>query len=205
MSDAITMAKRARAGRLRRLVLIVPVSAGRCTCGVRERIGVKASGDRLTTVATAEPNVVGRPSRRRRTVQASGSASGGLTIALQRKHGIQISVRRSQYGSDPERRQRPSRSTCSPTIGARPAHATRRAPPLGRPVLTKGAPRAGSELKARLLGTTRRHDGTLQATYGGHPLYYYTSDKPGHDSLPERRRVRPALGLLSRRGEPRVL
>jgi predicted lipoprotein with Yx(FWY)xxD motif len=43
------------------------------------------------------------------------------------------------------------------------------------PMLTKGAPRVAG-LNAGLLGTTRRHDGTLQVTYGGHPLYYWSGD-----------------------------
>jgi predicted lipoprotein with Yx(FWY)xxD motif len=30
-----------------------------------------------------------------------------------------------------------------------------------------------------LVGTTRRRDGTLQATYAGHSLYYYVSDLRG--------------------------
>ncbi len=34
--------------------------------------------------------------------------------------------------------------------------------------------------KQRLLGTTRRKNGKLQATYAGHPLYYYVHDSPGN-------------------------
>jgi predicted lipoprotein with Yx(FWY)xxD motif len=43
------------------------------------------------------------------------------------------------------------------------------------PLLTKGSPRVAG-LKPSLLGTTRRKDGTLQVTYGGHPLYYWSGD-----------------------------
>ena len=46
------------------------------------------------------------------------------------------------------------------------------------PPLTTGAfPRAGSGARRRLLGTTRRADGTRQVTYRGHPLYYYVGEK----------------------------
>jgi predicted lipoprotein with Yx(FWY)xxD motif len=47
------------------------------------------------------------------------------------------------------------------------------------PLLTTGAPLAGSGVQAKLLGTAKRKNGTLQVTYNRHPLYYYESDKVG--------------------------
>jgi predicted lipoprotein with Yx(FWY)xxD motif len=48
------------------------------------------------------------------------------------------------------------------------------------PFLTKGAPRALSGVNAKVLGTTRRGNGTIQVTYAKHPLYYFKEDtKPG--------------------------
>lgn len=43
------------------------------------------------------------------------------------------------------------------------------------PLLTKGAPHVAG-LNANLLGTTKRRDGSVQVTYGGHPLYYWSGD-----------------------------
>jgi predicted lipoprotein with Yx(FWY)xxD motif len=51
------------------------------------------------------------------------------------------------------------------------------------PLLTTGAPKAGTGATASKLGTSPRTDGTTQVTYNGHPLYYYVGDKaPGDTS-----------------------
>jgi predicted lipoprotein with Yx(FWY)xxD motif len=48
------------------------------------------------------------------------------------------------------------------------------------PLLQDGKPTLGDGLDATLLGTTQRKDGSMQVTYAGMPLYYYTPDqKPG--------------------------
>ena len=44
------------------------------------------------------------------------------------------------------------------------------------PLMKKGALRAGTGVKAKLLGTTKRKNGTLQVTYRGHPLYLFKLD-----------------------------
>ena len=43
------------------------------------------------------------------------------------------------------------------------------------PMLTTGAPRVMG-LNASLLGRTKRRNGTMQVTYAGHPLYYWSGD-----------------------------
>jgi predicted lipoprotein with Yx(FWY)xxD motif len=45
------------------------------------------------------------------------------------------------------------------------------------PYVVKTRPRAASGVKSRLLGTTRRADGSLQVTYAGRALYYYVGDR----------------------------
>jgi len=70
------------------------------------------------------------------------------------------------YGFTPDPR---ARSACS--------GACARAWP---PYIVKSRPRAGTGVTSRRLGTMRRADGSLQATYAGRPLYYYVGDrKPG--------------------------
>ncbi len=47
------------------------------------------------------------------------------------------------------------------------------------PVLTTGSPEATGDVRADLLGTVPRDDGSTQVTYAGHPLYYYAHEAPG--------------------------
>ena len=47
------------------------------------------------------------------------------------------------------------------------------------PVLTDGDPVATGAAQSGRLGTTRRSDGAVQVTYGGHPLYFYAHESPG--------------------------
>ena len=47
------------------------------------------------------------------------------------------------------------------------------------PVFTEGEPVAGNGVNRSLVGTVKRRDGRLQATYAGKPLYYYAHEAPG--------------------------
>ena len=48
------------------------------------------------------------------------------------------------------------------------------------PDIVEARPHTGTGLGAARLGTIKRPDGSLQATYAGRPLYYYIGDKkPG--------------------------
>lgn len=51
------------------------------------------------------------------------------------------------------------------------------------PLTTEGEPEAMAGVKASMLGTIKRDDGTTQVTYAGWPLYTFVDDqKPGEDS-----------------------
>lgn len=47
------------------------------------------------------------------------------------------------------------------------------------PYVVTSRPKAGTGVKASLIGTTKRPDGRMQATYNGRPLYFYVGDPVG--------------------------
>jgi predicted lipoprotein with Yx(FWY)xxD motif len=57
------------------------------------------------------------------------------------------------------------------------------------PLMKKGALRAGTGVKAKLLGTTKRKNGKRQVTYKGHPLYLYKLDGGAGDVSGQRQNI----------------
>jgi predicted lipoprotein with Yx(FWY)xxD motif len=55
------------------------------------------------------------------------------------------------------------------------------------PLLTRSKPSAGTGLNPRLVGTTRRANGSLQVTYNRHPLYTSALDKAAGQANGQRR------------------
>jgi predicted lipoprotein with Yx(FWY)xxD motif len=164
------------AGRSRRLSGLLPFGAAVALAACGGTAASKSSAPAAAAAAsrsTASASLT-TPAKRK----ASASPASRAQTARGRKAGIQISVRASQYGRilrDGADRtiylfthDRGTPSTCYGACAA-----------TWPPVLTRGAPSAGTGLNALLLGTTRRRDGTLQATYAGHSLYYYASDPKG--------------------------
>lgn len=160
------------------LVALVAAAALGAGCGDDDANGYQGAGQSAAATkdgsgeATKDSGkTTGEDAMEEGAVKSDASASarkGRLIEAVGSEYGPVIADRRGEafYLFDKESSKR---SRC---YGA-----CARAWP---PVLTKGRPRAGKGVKAKLLGTTRRRNGKLQATYAGHPLYYYVDDSPGN-------------------------
>lgn len=107
---------------------------------------------------------------------APAAAQTGLALARTQEHGPYIADQngRALYllEQDPK-----GESTCyDACAGVWPPY-----------LAPQGTPRAmDPAVQAGLIGTIRRRDGSMQVTYGGKPLYYYTKDQgpgqaTGHD------------------------
>ncbi len=98
---------------------------------------------------------------------ATGQASGAATVSLATISGIPGKALvggngRTLYLFEADKN---GTSACSGACAA-----------AWPPDIVTGSPRAGSGVSQSLLGTVTRADGTLQVTYDGHPLYYFTAD-----------------------------
>lgn len=95
-----------------------------------------------------------------RAITKVGTASSKLGRIIVDKHGLTLYLfEKDKHG----------KSTCYGSCAS-----------FWPPLLTHGKPVAGKGVKAKLLGVTKRKNGTRQVTYAGHPLYRYTADsRPG--------------------------
>ena len=111
------------------------------------RIGL---GGRGCTAAAAPP-----PPARRRSATVSATSTSLGTILVDGSGRTLYLFEKDQ----------PDQSACAGACAA--------AWPVDQ---TSGTPKAGSGVKASMLGTIKRSDDTTQVTYNQHPLYYFQGD-----------------------------
>jgi predicted lipoprotein with Yx(FWY)xxD motif len=106
------------------------------------------------------------------TAPASGEASSVATVSATSTNLGMILVDGSGRTLYLFEKDQPDQSACAGACAA--------AWPVDQ---SSGPPKAGSGVKAALLGTIKRGDGTTQVTYNHHPLYYYSGDSgPGQQT-----------------------
>jgi predicted lipoprotein with Yx(FWY)xxD motif len=153
------------------LPAVLLAAAGLATaCGGSSNTSSNTSSDTAASTPASSGGAYGNaPAQSTGTPAASGSAlsikatkSDDLGTFLTDSSGRSLYLWKADKGDS---------STCSgPCAQAWP------------PVTTTGAPTAGTGVKASLLGTTKRSDGSTEVTYGGHPLYYFVGDKKPGDT-----------------------
>jgi predicted lipoprotein with Yx(FWY)xxD motif len=118
-------------------------------------VGVFAAAISAATISVTAASAASKT-----TAAAAGTT---VTIAKSPLGRILVDTKgRTLYDFPPDMR---GTSTCNGACAA-----------LWPPLTTIGKPHAGTGVTASLLGTTKRSDGKVQVTYGGHPLYYYVAD-----------------------------
>lgn len=122
--------------------------AAGCSSSSSPAPATSSAGGSVTAPASSAPTATGA------SVTVS-SASTSLGTVLTGANGLTL------YRFDPDTS---TTSACTGTCAA-----------AWPPVI--GTPTAGTGVTAADLGTITRADGTIQATYQGHPLYTYAGDK----------------------------
>jgi predicted lipoprotein with Yx(FWY)xxD motif len=157
------------------------------TCLLPLAVTVAACGSTTSaTTATSQTQATGTPSQ---TATGTASASASATTSKpadpppkppQRvREPAAVHLARTQYGSALVDRRGFVLYLFTRDTGKRSmcydACAT-----AWPPYLLRKPPAAGTDAVSRLVGSVRRSDGTLQATYAGHPVYFYVGDRaPG--------------------------
>ncbi len=119
-----------------------------------------AAGEGSATTASATGTALGKPAQAaRRGITITTRSVGGFGKILVDGRGMPLYVFTADRGTT---------SRCDGDCA--------KAWPV---TFAKGTPRAKGGARQSLIGTTKRRDGRLQATYRGRPLYYYVDDRAG--------------------------
>jgi predicted lipoprotein with Yx(FWY)xxD motif len=147
--------RRGRSGLLRRplVVLTLLAAAGTLAAGCGSSYGSGSGGSGSGGYGSAGPT------------SSPAGRSGVATVAATSSNRGMILVDGSGRTLYLFAKDQPDQSACSGACAT--------AWPIDQ---SSGTPKAGSGVKASLLGTIRRADGTTQVTYDHHPLYYYAGD-----------------------------
>ena len=109
------------------------------------------------------------PAQGARTAASPGAASAVLLTTKQSKLGTILAAGDKRLTVYLFEADKGSRSSCSGACAS-----------VWPPVT--GNPTAAGHARAAEIGTSARPDGTTQATYKGHPLYYYAKDMDSGDA-----------------------
>lgn len=144
-------------------------AAGLLAAGCGSAAAQHSPSQRTAAVSTA-PHVARSPAANATTATAAAArGASSATVKVMKTEYGNVLVDRRGRALYLFTRDRSPRSRCDAECAVR-----------WPPFLTAGIPAAGSGAQAKLLGTTRRRDGSTQVTYDGHPLYYYIGDhQPG--------------------------
>ena len=132
--------------------------------GISLLIGACSSGSSTTTTSPASTSAATTPAS---SPAATGQASGAATVSLATISGIPSQALVGSNGRTLYLFQADKNGTSACTGACAAAWP---------PDIVTGQPQAASGLNQALLGTITRPDGTMQLTYNGHPLYYFTAD-----------------------------
>ena len=139
--------------------------------GIGLVVAACSSSSSTTSASPATSSPAAAPAATQASSQAAtGQASGAATVSLATVSGVPGKALIGRDGRTLYLFQADKNGTSACTGACAAAWP---------PYTVTGAPQAGSGVSQALLGTITRPDGTMQLTYNGHPLYYFTADAAG--------------------------